>query len=78
MKDPTGLEISVHAHADDGATAALNSSGTKVQRKQDAKRAVLTPVVRSLNKLGKDPDLGNLGFLQEVARTILLPFERFL
>ena len=50
---PTGLELSTHAQAQDHgcATAALDTIWSEVQRKQDAKRAVLSMVARSLDSI---------------------------
>ena len=48
---PTGLETSIHAQADNDATTALKSIWNEVQRRQDAKRAMLSLVTRSLDNI---------------------------
>jgi len=54
MNRPTGLEGSTHAQAQaahSGATAALDAIWSEIQRKQDAKRAVLSMIARSLDSI---------------------------
>ncbi|KAM5350149.1 hypothetical protein ACJ41O_006654 [Fusarium nematophilum] len=47
----TGLGSSIHSRPDSSATAALDSILNEVQRRQDAKRKVLTLVARSLDSI---------------------------
>lgn len=48
---PTGLQTLTHAQADNDATTALNSIWNEIQQRQDAKRAVLSLVARSLDSI---------------------------